>query len=74
MSERAERLFEEAQALEPEERAVLALMLLDSVGEPQPEIERAWSEEVRRRVEEIDDGRVKLSDWAEARSRIFSRT
>jgi hypothetical protein len=35
MSQPAVKLFEEAQALPEEERALLALQLLDSVGEPQ---------------------------------------
>jgi hypothetical protein len=35
MSQPADRLFAEAQALSEEERALLALQLLDSVGEPE---------------------------------------
>ncbi len=73
MCERAEELFEQAQSLDPEERAVLALKLLDSVGEPEPALEEAWRDEIRRRLDEIDSGRVQLSDWDEARRRIFSR-
>jgi putative addiction module component (TIGR02574 family) len=73
MSQRADPLFEDAQALPDEERAILALQLLDSVGEPQPEIERAWCDEVRRRIEDIDAGRATLAPWDEARRRIFAR-
>jgi len=73
MSQRADRLFEDAQALPAEERAVLALQLLDSVGEPEAEIERAWRDEVRRRLDDIDAGRTKLATWDEARRRIFAR-
>ena len=74
MSQRAaDQLFEEAQALPDEERAILALQLLDSVGEPESEIERAWSDEVRQRIEDIDAGRATLSPWDEARRRIFAR-
>jgi len=50
MGKRAE-LFEDAQALPDEERAILALQLLDSVGEPEGEIERAWRDEVKRRLD-----------------------
>ena len=73
MSRRADQLFEDAQALPVEERAVLALQLLDSVGEPEPEIERAWSDEVRRRLDDVDAGRTTLATWDEARRRIFAR-
>ena len=73
MSRRADKLFEDAQALPDEERAILALQLLDSVGEPEPEIERAWSDEVRQRLADIDAGRTRLAPWDEAKARIFAR-
>ena len=73
MSQRADELFEEAQALPAEERAILALQLLDSVGEPEPAIERAWYDEVRQRLDDIDAGRTKLASWNDARQRIFAR-
>jgi putative addiction module component (TIGR02574 family) len=73
MSQRADQLFADAQALPVDERAILALQLLDSVGEPEPEIERAWREEVRRRLGDIDSGRAKLANWDDARQRIFAR-
>jgi putative addiction module component (TIGR02574 family) len=73
MTQRADRLFHDAQALPAEERAILAFQLLDSVGEPEPDIERAWHEEVHRRLADIDAGRAKLATWDEARQRIFAR-
>jgi putative addiction module component (TIGR02574 family) len=72
MSQRADKLFEEAQALSSEERAILALQLLDSVGEAAADIERAWRYEVRQRVADIDAGRAKLASWDDARKRIFA--
>jgi putative addiction module component (TIGR02574 family) len=73
MSQPADKLFEEARALPEEERALLALQLLDSVGEPETEIERAWRDEVRQRLADIDGGRTALAPWDEARRRIFAR-
>jgi putative addiction module component (TIGR02574 family) len=73
MSERADKLFEDAQALPAAERAILALQLLDSVGEAEPEIERAWLDEVRQRIADIDAGQSSLAPWEEARRRIFAR-
>jgi putative addiction module component (TIGR02574 family) len=73
MSERADKLFEDAQALPAAERAILALQLLDSVGEAEPELEPAWLDEVRQRIADIDAGRSSLAPWEEARRRILSR-
>lgn len=73
MSQRADQLFEEAQALPAEERAILALQLLDSVGEAEPEIERAWRDEVHLRLADIDTGRTTLAPWDQAKRRIFAR-
>ncbi|HUH01122.1 MAG TPA: addiction module protein [Kofleriaceae bacterium] len=73
MSQRADQLYEDAQELTPEERAILALQLLDSIGESEPEIERAWRDEVRQRLEDIDAGRATLTSWDEAKRRIFAR-
>jgi putative addiction module component (TIGR02574 family) len=73
VSRRADQLFADAQSLPADERAVLALQLLDSVGEPEPEIERAWRDEVRRRLEDIDAGRATFTSWDEARQRVFAK-
>jgi putative addiction module component (TIGR02574 family) len=73
MSQRADKLFDDAQTLPDEERAILALQLLDSVGEPEPAIERAWRDGVHRRVADIEAGRATLTPWDEARRRIFAR-
>jgi putative addiction module component (TIGR02574 family) len=73
MSRRADELFEDAQALPDEERAILALQLLDSVGLAEPEVERAWRDEVRQRLADIDAGRATLAPGHEARRRIFGR-
>lgn len=56
----------EAEALElpPEERAELAqrliLSLEDDAEEDPAEVERAWEEEIRRRVAELDAGTAEL--------------
>jgi putative addiction module component (TIGR02574 family) len=73
MSQRADKLFDDAQELPDEERAVLALQLLDSVGEPEADIERTWRDEVQQRLADIDAGRAPLASWNEAKRRIFAR-
>lgn len=73
MSDPAE-ILDEAMRLPESERRVLALRLLDTVGdEPVEAIERRWVEEARRRRDEIAAGRAPRVPWEEARARIFSR-
>ena len=74
MSNLAEKLLDEAMQLPESERRLIALRLLDSVGEEPPEeIERAWTEEARRRLEDLRAGRTQPIPWEEARRRIFAR-
>lgn len=73
MTGQAERLLDEALQLPAEDRADLALRLLDSMGEPTDEVEGAWIEEARRRLAEIERGEVRTVPWPEARERIFAR-
>lgn len=40
-------------------------------GISEPNIERAWSEEIKRRLAEIDDGTVTLIPWEEVRAELF---
>jgi putative addiction module component (TIGR02574 family) len=72
MSQPADKRFEGAQALPEGERALLALQLLDSVCEPDTEIERARRDEVRQRLADLNDGRTTLATWEEARRGIFT--
>jgi len=56
-----EELARRARALSREDRLRLAEELLASLHEqPDPEIEAAWDEEIRRRIEEIESGKAKL--------------
>ena len=70
----AEDVFEEAMKLPEGERRLIALRLLESVGdEPPEEVERAWVQEAQRRLEDLRAGRSQAVPWEEARSRIFAR-
>jgi putative addiction module component (TIGR02574 family) len=56
-----EELAQKARALPREDSARLVEDLLASLHEARdPEIEAAWDEEIRRRVEEIESGKAKL--------------
>jgi putative addiction module component (TIGR02574 family) len=63
MTREAQKLLERALKLPLKERAKLAKSLLESIdeeeGAPPAEVKKAWAEEIKRRVREIDEGRVK---------------
>lgn len=65
-------LLKRALALPPEARAALATSLFESLdeGPADPGVEAAWSEEVKRRIEEIDSGRVQMIPYEEVRRRL----
>ena len=56
MGPKAAEVLEQAQKLTEDERRELAIELLDSAIAP--EIERAWIDEARQRVAEVDSGEV----------------
>ncbi len=62
-------LLKKALALPPEARAALATSLFESLDEGPADqgIEAAWSEEVKRRIEDIDSGKVQMIPYEEAR-------
>jgi len=68
-------ILKKALALPPDARAALAGSLLESLEEhpPDPGVEAAWSEEIKRRVEEIDSGKVQLIPHEEVRRRLMAR-
>jgi putative addiction module component (TIGR02574 family) len=64
-------LLEKALALPVEARAALANSLLESLDQTiDVGVEEAWKEEIGRRIEELDSGKVKPISWAEARRQI----
>lgn len=66
-------LFREAADLDEHERAALAGLLLESLEvEPDPDVEAAWSEEIQRRIRQIDAGEVELLAWEDVKARLLS--
>jgi len=60
-------LLKDALTLPAEARAALAASLLESVNmELDENSEKAWRQEIRRRVQEIDSGAVRLVPWRHA--------
>jgi putative addiction module component (TIGR02574 family) len=60
MSPNAQRLLEEARQLTPDEQDWLAECLLIKDESVSAEIESAWGDEIKRRLDEIDSGAVKM--------------
>ena len=71
MKQNIDNILKEALKLPPEARAALAGTLLDSLDETvDRDAESAWEAEIVMRLKEIDEGKVNLVPWAEARARI----
>lgn len=75
MSEDVAELLKRALALPPEARAALAGSLLESLDEEPAEagVEAAWKEEIKRRIEDIDSGKVEMIPYQEVRRRLAAR-
>jgi putative addiction module component (TIGR02574 family) len=68
-----EEILKQALELPPKERAKLAEDLLESLDDQdvdEDQAEKAWSEEIRRRVDEIQSGAVKGVTWSEVQRRV----
>lgn len=64
MDANAEQILQSALNLPPDDRVEIAESLILSLDEKRAsEIESAWAEEIRRRLESIDKGEVQLVPW-----------
>jgi putative addiction module component (TIGR02574 family) len=53
-------LYAETRQLPREQAAELMdLLLIDTFGEPDPEVDEAWGREIDRRLSELESGKVK---------------
>jgi len=69
-----DEILKAALSLAPEERAMLADQLLESLDGPdQKRIDALWAEEAERRLREIDEGEVELIDGELVMERLRSR-
>jgi putative addiction module component (TIGR02574 family) len=70
----AEEHLQELLKLPTEERIRIAQLLLESVeSDVDPDVEAAWSAEIRRRVQSVEDGTAVLVEWGEAKRRVRER-
>jgi len=71
MSENIQQLFNSALQLNDQDRAELAGLLLCSIEEDHDaDAQAAWSDEIARRLDELNSGAVKPIPWAEVRRRL----
>jgi len=74
VTQEAEDLLKKALTLPAKDRATLAGSLIDSLDEVDEMSEQeAWNDEIARRIEELDSGKVKTVPWDEVRRRISSK-
>jgi hypothetical protein len=75
MTDDANRLFQQALELEPDERALLAAELLNSLEESDDDVQRAWAAQIDQRSRHTAEERGE--DWRalldEIRSGVLSR-
>ena len=67
MAPDASELLENALRLPDEQRAEIAVSLIDSLDKDR---QAAWDMEISRRVRELDDGSVMPIPWSETWSRL----
>jgi len=71
MSIVTERLLQDALALPDDQRAELAMRLIQSLDQDvDPDAEEAWAVEIERRCAALDAGETVTSDWHDVRRRI----
>lgn len=75
MSPQASELLQKALALPEHDRGLIIDRLMESLDEGPAEdgVEAAWSEEIKRRVEEIQSGKVEMIPGEEVDRRLTAR-
>ncbi len=60
--------------LDPEERAALMRLLIESLDtESDDGVDDAWKVEIERRMAELDSGAVQPLSWDELKARLYRR-
>ena len=73
------KLLEQALSLSVEEQEALANSLISSLdgaaneGPAEEGVQEAWSEEIRRRVDDIRSGKTEMIPYEEVRRRLAAR-
>jgi putative addiction module component (TIGR02574 family) len=74
MSPNAQRLLDQAQQLPPDEQEWLAeRLLIKDASLSTADVEAAWGDEIKRRLDEIDSGSVEMIPGDEVLARMDAR-
>jgi putative addiction module component (TIGR02574 family) len=74
MERTLKEVFQEAVHLPERDRATLAGLLIETLDPvSEPDVEAAWSEEIKRRLVEVDAGNVELISWEDVRAELFAQ-
>jgi putative addiction module component (TIGR02574 family) len=74
MDGKLKEVFQHAVRLPERDRATLVGLLIETLDpSPERDIEAAWSEEIKRRLAEIDAGTVELIPWEDVRAALFAQ-
>jgi putative addiction module component (TIGR02574 family) len=74
MERNLKQVFQEAVQLPEQDRATLAGLLIETLDPvSEPDAEAAWSEEIKRRLAQVDAGTVELISWEEVRAELFAQ-
>jgi putative addiction module component (TIGR02574 family) len=72
MARNLSKLFHETSLLPEKDRAALVGLLVETLDPgSEPDVEAAWSEELARRVAELDAGAVETIPWEVVRAELF---
>ena len=73
MGDAARKLLDEALALPEDDREILAIELLESLGPRDAGWEDAWTSEIEHRLEEVRSGKVELRSWDDVHAELRAR-
>lgn len=75
LTPQASELLQKALALSSQERGLLIDRLIESLDQApaEPEVEQRWSEEIKKRVEDVRAGKVEMIAGEEVRRRLGQR-
>jgi putative addiction module component (TIGR02574 family) len=74
VTQQALELLQKALALPESERIAFVRVLIESLDEKSDmDVERAWEEEISRRVSDLDSGKARTVSWEEVQQRIAAR-
>ena len=74
MERNLKEVLQDAVQLPERDRAALAGLLIETLDPiSEPDVEAAWSEEIKRRLAEVDAGTAELISWEEVRAELFAQ-